>query len=163
MKNTVNKALKEYVWPMLQRPKHLQVAALCHREREGRSEILLVTSRGTGRWIIPKGWPIRGLDAKGAAVHEAWEEAGVKAGQVADTPLGKYTYEKGLDPDWGIPVVTQVFPVAVAALCDDFPERDQRKRMWVSPERAATMVREPGLQHILRDFDSLMTQSDATG
>ena len=61
------------------RPERHQVAALCWRMGQGGAvEILLVTSRDTGRWVIPKGWPMDGKSASAAAAREAWEEAGVK-------------------------------------------------------------------------------------
>ncbi|WP_375172940.1 NUDIX hydrolase [Pseudooceanicola sp.] len=141
-----------YVMPMLQRPERLQVAALCYRTRKGAREVLLITSRGTGRWILPKGWPIKGLDAAGAAMQEAWEEAGVKKGKTEPEAIGTYTYQKGLPGNWSIAVKTLVFPVEVIALASDFPEVDQRKRQWFSPEEAAERVDEPELKAILAAF-----------
>ena len=67
--------------PLLRRPKGLQVAALCHRGEGARKEYLLVTSRETARWIIPKGWPIRGLKSKETALREAWEEVRIQTAQ----------------------------------------------------------------------------------
>ncbi|QDC09139.1 NUDIX hydrolase [Oceanicola sp. D3] len=146
----VRLAWDEFLRPMLQRPPRLQVAALCYRRTEGEKEVLLVTSRGTGRWIIPKGWPMRGKDSAGAALQEAWEEAGVRSRKVSKKAIGSYTYEKTHDDGWGVPVETLVYPVAVEELAADFPEASERKRMWVSPDEAANMVREPELQDILR-------------
>jgi 8-oxo-dGTP pyrophosphatase MutT (NUDIX family) len=139
----------EYVVPMMQRPKRLQVAALCYRGSGDDTEVLLVTSRDTGRWIIPKGWMMRGLDARGAALREAWEEAGVRLGHGADEPVGSYTYDKRLESGWSLPIETLVFPVEVEDLSDEFPECRQRKRRWVGPSEAAGMVQEPGLKSIL--------------
>lgn len=139
----------EYVVPMTQRPKRLQVAALCYRGTGDDTEVLLVTSRDTGRWIIPKGWMMRGLDARGAALREAWEEAGVRLGQSPDEPIGSYTYDKRLESGWSFPVETLVFPVEVEDLSDEFPECHQRQRRWVEPSKAASMVQEPGLKSIL--------------
>ena len=142
----------DYLRPMLRRPKRLQVAALCHRDHGEARRVLLVTSRDTGRWILPKGWPIPGLDAPGSALQEAWEEAGVRSGRAEDTAIGTYTYEKGLDGGWSVPVETLVFPVAVERMAEDYPEVDQRERRWVTPAEAAEMVDEPELKAILRDF-----------
>ncbi len=139
-----------FLRPMLQRPPRLQVAALCYRRTGGEKEVLLVTSRGTGRWIIPKGWPMPGTDSAGAALQEAWEEAGVRSEETPREAIGSYTYEKIRDEGWGIPVETLVFPVAVDELAEDFPEASERRRKWVSPDEAANMVREPELQAILR-------------
>ena len=83
----IKKAWSEVLHPMLQRPKRLQVAALCYRRDGDSKEVLLVTSRGTGRWILPKGWPIDGLDAGEAALQEAWEEAGVRKGALIEDPF----------------------------------------------------------------------------
>jgi 8-oxo-dGTP pyrophosphatase MutT (NUDIX family) len=126
------------------------VAALCCRGAGDETEVLLITSRGTGRWIIPKGWPISGLDAREAALREAWEEAGVARGVAAGEALGSYTYDKMLDGGLALPVETLVFPVRVEEMAADFPEAHQRRRAWVSPREAANMVKEPGLQSILR-------------
>ncbi len=54
----------------------------------------MITSRDTGRWILPKGWPIDGLDEAGSALQEAWEEAGVKDGRIANAPIGTFDYQK---------------------------------------------------------------------
>ncbi|MGR3795556.1 NUDIX hydrolase [Vannielia litorea] len=135
---------------MLQRPRRLQVGALCYRKSGGEKQVLLVTSRGTGRWIIPKGWPMRGKDAAGAALQEAWEEAGVRSQKRPKAAIGSYTYEKTRDEGWGVPVETLVFPVKVEELAEEFPEASERRRKWVSPKDAANMVQEPELQEILR-------------
>lgn len=138
--------------PMLQRPRQLQVAALCHRVENGVKQVLLVTSRDTGRWIIPKGWPIRGLNASETAVQEAWEEAGVKGRAASPDPIGRYTYTKRKSSGLDVAVETLVYDVPVSALADSFPEADQRDRKWVRPDEAAEMVNERELKTILRQF-----------
>ena len=141
---------ESFVGPMLQRPKRLQVAALCHRgEGEGK-EYLLVTSRETARWIIPKGWPIRGLSLNESALVEAWEEAGVRTGDAASEPIGAYSYQKRQDAGWEIPVKTLVYSVAVKDLSEEFPEAEQRERKWVDAKAAAELVDETELKSILR-------------
>ena len=129
----------------------LQVAALCLDAATGR--VLLITSRGTGRWIIPKGWPMPGRSLAEAALAEAWEEAGVRARP--GTEIGQYHYDKMQDGGFGIPVVVHVFLTVVDALADDFPEQGSRERRWVDPSRAATMVAEPELAAILRGLGRL--------
>ncbi len=138
--------------PMLQRPRRLQVAALCHRVKGDNTEVLLVTSRDSGRWIIPKGWPIRGLKSSEAALQEAWEEAGVRNSKAIEAPIGTYTYDKRQNTGWDMPVETLVYSVAVTELSEDFPEAHERTRRWVSPSDAANMVAEPELQMILRQL-----------
>ena len=150
MTTMMRKAWDELVLPLFQRPKRLQVAALCYRRKAGRKQVLLITSRGTGRWIIPKGWPIDGKDAPGAALQEAWEEAGVRKGLVTGDPVGIFCYEKELSTGLPVPVETLVYAVEVTALSDDYPEVDERRRKWVDPAAAAKMVQEPELQQILR-------------
>ncbi len=142
--------LRDVVGPMFKRPKGLQVAALCYRKTAKGKEVLLVTSRGTGRWILPKGWPIRGKSEAQAALQEAWEEAGVKAANVEEDPIGSYDYHKVLDEGLPVPVETLVYPVEVKTLAKSFPEADERKRKWVSPTDAAELVDEPQLQSLLR-------------
>jgi len=128
-----------------------QVAALCWRNREGGLRILLVTSRDTGRWVLPKGWPIEGLTASEAAAREAWEEAGVE-GKVRKKPLGRFAYHKHLGPEKAVPCVVDVFALKVKSLADTFPEADQRKRKWFAPDEAAARVDEPDLKALLRGF-----------
>lgn len=142
----------DFIRPMMQRPRRLQVAALCYRDFGTERKILVVTSRGTGRWIIPKGWPMNGKNSAQAALQEAWEEAGVAKGEAQDTAVGQYRYDKVKAKGWTVPVEALVFPVKVKELADRFPEADQRKRKWVSTEEAANLVREPELKAILANF-----------
>ena len=140
-----------FLAPMLRRPPSLQMAALCYRPAKHGREYLLVTSRDTGRWIIPKGWPIRGLASSETAVREAWEEAGVVAGDVTAEPIGSYSYNKRRANGFSIPVETLVYSVEVTDLSDTFPEADERDRKWVSADTAAELVNEPDLRSIFRD------------
>jgi len=128
-----------------------QFAALCYRQKAGGLQILLVTSRGSGRWIVPKGWPMSGKTPYESAVQEAWEEGGV-VGRAHARPLGLFAYTKGTDDD-DLPCVAMVYAVKVKSLSSKFPEAGERKRRWVSQKKAASMVDEPELARILRDFD----------
>ncbi|MEL6960190.1 MAG: NUDIX hydrolase [Pseudomonadota bacterium] len=153
MNAKISTVLRDVVGPMFRRPKGLQVAALCHRPtKTGSKEVLLVTSRGTGRWILPKGWPMRGKSEAEAAVQEAWEEAGVKAANVQEDPIGSYAYDKVLGKGLPVPVETLVYAVEVEDLARDFPEADERTRKWVTPQEAADLVAEPQLSRLLKVF-----------
>lgn len=121
-----------------------QIAALCWRLQDGEMQVLLISSRDTGRWVIPKGWPIDGLDPAAAAAREAWEEAGVE-GPVADVELGAFGYDKQLKTA-SVACSVTVFALQVQRLADRFPEHKQRLRRWVAPDEAAKLVIEPGLQ-----------------
>ena len=145
-------AWQEMLAPLLRRPKRFQVGALCYSEKGASKKVLLVTSRDSGRWIIPKGWPIDGKDAGEAALQEAWEEAGVKEGRVTGQPIGTYDYDKELKTGLPVRVETAVFPVEVDQLSENYPESGERRRKWVSPKTAANMVDEPQLQEILRSL-----------
>ncbi|WP_299358110.1 NUDIX hydrolase [uncultured Paracoccus sp.] len=129
-------------------PPLMQVGALCEDPRTGR--VLLITSRDTGRWIIPKGWPMPGRSLAEAAMQEAWEEAGVE-GRVGAAELGRYRYDKVQDRGFAVPVEVRVFPVEVRALADQFPERSERTRRWFEPAEAAGLVDETGLARLIRD------------
>ncbi len=128
-----------------------QFSALCYRIVRDKPQILLITSRKTGRWIVPKGWPMDGLTPAQCAAQEAWEEAGV-VGKPQDRCLGLYSYNKG-PSSGGLPCVAMIYPVKVKSLAQDFPEKKQRRRKWFSPKKAAARVSEPELARILRDFD----------
>ena len=125
-----------------------QYGALCWRLHRGKVEVLLVTSRDTGRWIIPKGWPISGLTPADTAAREAWEEAGVQ-GELQGGDLGAYGYATVLDPKRSVPCSVQVFGLRVARLKDKFPERKERRRKWFGVEKAARKVAEPELRALL--------------
>lgn len=131
-----------------------QVAALCWRKVKGEREVLLITSRDTGRWIVPKGWPIAGLTDVQSALREAWEEAGVRAEAEKARPCGKYRYEKVMKDGQTVLLEARLFKVRLRAgdLADRYPEAGQRQRLWVRPKKAAQMVEEPDLQEILRAF-----------
>jgi 8-oxo-dGTP pyrophosphatase MutT (NUDIX family) len=126
-----------------------QFAALCWRMRRDKPEVLLITSRDTGRWVIPKGWQVAGKDGAASAAQEAWEEAGV-TGAVGTEPLGRYGYDKVLTPDMHLPCAVSVYALRVAALARKFPERGERRRKWFTAEKAARKVAEPDLRILLQ-------------
>ncbi|MFB2532710.1 NUDIX hydrolase [Paracoccus sp. p4-l81] len=126
---------------------HGQFAALCWRRAKVGHQVLLITSRDTGRWVLPKGWPIPGLAPHAAAAQEAWEEAGVE-GRAAPDPIGFYSYQK-LGANRARHVVAAVFALKVKKLARDFPESGQRRLKWFRPEKAATKVAEPELAALL--------------
>ncbi len=128
-----------------------QYGALCWRKMRGTVQVLLVTSRDTGRWVIPKGWPMPDRSPAAAAAQEAWEEAGVE-GQVSDQCIGLFMYDKVMGPDLAVPCVVAVYPLKVTATQDRFPESRMRKRKWFLPAKAARKVVEPELQAILATF-----------
>lgn len=126
-----------------------QVAAVpIHIGPDGEIEVLVVTSRDTGRWIVPKGWPIKDKKPWEAAAQEAFEEAGV-SGTMSNTPLGTYKYDKWVSKNESIPCLVTVYAMAVDKKHKSWPEDDERRRRWLSPERAAKRVIEPELKAIL--------------
>lgn len=113
----------------------------------------MITSRDTGRWIIPKGWPMQGKTAYEVAEREAYEEAGVK-GKVMREPLGTFVYQKGMDDGVSITCKVQVFPLIVNTMAKKFPEKGTRKLDWVPFEEAAARVAEPSLKEIILAFSA---------
>lgn len=129
-----------------------QFAALPWRlGADGAVEVLLITSRETRRWVIPKGWPMKGLKPHQAAAREAWEEAGVE-GRIGSRRIGAFDYDKRLSSGALQPVRVEVYPLKVAVIHDNWPEAAQRARAWVPPSEAADRVDEPGLARILSEF-----------
>ena len=135
---------------MVKRPRGRQVAALCTRKGKKGNEVLLVTSRRRGRWIVPKGWPMEGKSFPETALEEAWEEAGVRKGHIKGDILGTYTYKKVQKNGTKLPCVVDVYSVKVDELKDEFPESDKRKRRWVTQGEAVDLVSEPELKEIIR-------------
>ena len=129
----------------------IQYAALPYRLRGRQLQILLITSRRTRRWIIPKGWPMDGLRPQDAAAQEAAEEAGI-IGQIADAPLGSYRYAKHLKGEHVQAVQVIVFPFKVEDQAETFKEQGQRTFAWLSYQEAARRITEPSLKRLIRDF-----------
>ena len=129
----------------------LQVAALPWREAGDRIEVLLITSRDTGRWVLPKGWPEGSEELREAAAREAVEEAGL-SGAVSRREAGRYFYSKALSSGAEIPCEVLVYPLEVEAVADKWKEKRQRRRKWVSVAQAARMVNEPDLGRLIAAF-----------
>jgi len=129
-----------------------QIGALPFRfDDQGQLRVMLITSRETRRWVIPKGWPMRGLKPHRAAEREAYEEAGLK-GKIGKAAVGVYAYEKRLANGPAVPCEVSVFPFQVTSQRKRWPEMGQRDGRWFHPDEAADVVQEEGLQHLLRGF-----------
>jgi 8-oxo-dGTP pyrophosphatase MutT (NUDIX family) len=128
----------------------IQYAALPFRESP-RREVMLVSSRETKRWVLPKGWPMKGRKPHAAAAQEALEEAGL-VGKIEKKPLGSYHYVKKLRNGAAILCRVDVFPLEVARQRKNWREREQRITRWFPAEEAAEAVREPELARIIRAF-----------
>ncbi len=131
----------------------VQYGALPYRfTADAALEVLVVTTRQTRRWIIPKGWPIKGLRPPKAAAREAFEEAGV-TGRIGVRRLGTFTYNKALDEAGAVTACeVTVYPLLVKSQSDAWPERAQRVTQWVEPGKAAAMVKEPELKILIATF-----------
>ena len=128
-----------------------QFAALCYRLQDDKLQFCVITSRGTGRWIIPKGWPMDGETPMDAAATEAYEEAGVR-GKVKSQPIGVYSYNKVRANDDDLPCIAVVYPLRVKRVLSKWPEKKQRQRKWVSRKKAAELVDEIELRDIILRF-----------
>jgi predicted phosphate transport protein (TIGR00153 family) len=137
-----------------------QIAALPYRTSgdalDAPVSVLLVTSRETRRWVLPKGNPINGLSSHAAAAHEAQEEAGV-VGAACPTPIGSYRYRKKRRNGASLMVDVDVFPFAVTEELDDWKEQESRERRWFSLSEAADAVDEPDLKELIRSFNASET------
>lgn len=129
-----------------------QIAALPLRwDAKDKISVLLITSRDTGRWVMPKGWEMDGKTPWRAAEIEALEEAGVK-GYIGQEMLGTYRYPKIMDDGRIVPCVVRVYPMVVEKLLRDWKERKQRNRKWFSPKAASKRVDEQELADLLRSL-----------
>jgi 8-oxo-dGTP pyrophosphatase MutT (NUDIX family) len=130
-----------------------QYAALPWRINAG-LEVMLISSRDTNRWVIPKGWPIPDLMPHESAAREAFEEAGIEGG-IGTSPIGRYSYAKRLKAGKTVTCDVAVFAFRVARQLDDWPERGQRTIRWFPAAEAATLVEEPELAALMRSFAGL--------
>jgi ADP-ribose pyrophosphatase YjhB (NUDIX family) len=133
----------------------LQYAALPYRRRaDGGVEVLLITSRETRRWIIPKGWPAAGLSPPDSARNEAMEEGGV-LGRIGERSIGFYHYTK-LVAGEGLPCKVEVFLLEVEEQLISWPEQGQRDLQWLGVQEASEAVQEPELSAIIRNLAALL-------
>jgi 8-oxo-dGTP pyrophosphatase MutT (NUDIX family) len=130
------------------RPRRQYAALPLTQGQNGQRMVMLITSRETGRWVIPKGWPKKGLEPHALAAREAFEEAGLR-GEIGHEPIGRYAYAKRLRGGKTVPCEVEVFALSVARQADDWPEKGQRATRWFTPAEAATMVEESGLNALL--------------
>ncbi|HEY7979312.1 MAG TPA: NUDIX hydrolase [Rhizomicrobium sp.] len=128
-----------------------QYAALPYRETANGLEFLLITTRRTRRWIVPKGWPMDGRAPHAAAAREALEEAGV-SGETGDKPIGSYRYFKERKTGELVPCKVDVFALKVKMQRKNWAEKDARELRWCLLSEALTCVGEPGLRQIIRRF-----------
>jgi 8-oxo-dGTP pyrophosphatase MutT (NUDIX family) len=137
----------------VKRAVRVQYGALPYRfTSNAELEILLLTTRQSKRWIIPKGWPIKGLRAAKSAAREAFEEAGVR-GRLGAKSVGVFAYNKVLDEN-GVRVncEVRVFPLLVKRQSETWPEIEQRVVRWVAPDKALALIEEPELKALVAAF-----------
>ena len=130
---------------------NVQYAALPWRRAKGAIEILLVTTRKTQSWIVPKGWPLVGRTPGECAAVEALEEAGV-LGEVAPETLGSFRYNKRRKSGEIVPCKVHVFTMEVVRQRRHWPEKRARETCWCSIEEALARVTDPGLRRLIAKF-----------
>ena len=133
----------------------LQYAALPYRRGADGLEVMLITSRETGRWVIPKGWPAPELAPGLSAAQEAMEESGL-IGQVSEQPIGWYHYGKRLSDGSTVYCTVEVFALAVEKQMPTWPEQAQRRTQWFTPGEAAAAVQEAELGALIRDLPKVI-------
>jgi len=143
------KPVKTAATPKKRRRLFKQYAALPYIVRDGALLVMLVTSRETKRWVLPKGWPERKMKSHQVATQEAYEEAGL-IGESALKPYAAFNYFKRLSETRQKRCHVEVFLFAVHRELSDWPEKRERKRRWMTPEQAARSVAEVGLRKLLR-------------
>jgi len=134
-----------------------QYGAIAWRQsRSGELEILLVTSRERGRWIVPKGWPIKGETPAKVAALEAFEEGGV-FGDVRSEPIGVYDYLKILRDGSTVLCRVVLFGIEVRGTLANWPEQSQRKRSWFTVSEAGRTVSDFQLAQVLKSLEASCT------
>lgn len=123
----------------------------------GGIDILMLTSRQTRRFILPKGWPMKGLRDCEAAAQEAREEAGV-VGTVHELPVGRFRYWKRLKGSFVL-ITVEVYPLHVEQELDKWKERKSRSRAWLALDKAVLLIDEPELVSILESIAPVLARS----
>ena len=131
-----------------------QSAVIPYRRQGGRLRVLLITSRRSGDWIVPKGLVEPDMTEHDSAAKEAREEAGV-LGRVGTEPVGSFEYEK-----WGGRCVVSVFDLEVTQELSDWPEKAERTRKWVDADEAAKLVKHARLGEIIAGLSRRIASPD---
>jgi 8-oxo-dGTP pyrophosphatase MutT (NUDIX family) len=133
-----------------------QAGAIPYRIVDGKLEVLLVTSRDTGRWVIPKGHLENGMTPQSAACQEAWEEAGVTGEITSKLPLGFVPYMKKLKDGSFCGASIAVFPLLVDKQKNKWQERGERTRTWFAAAQAAELVNEPAMSALILRLEEIL-------
>jgi len=128
-----------------------QYAALPWRLSEDGLDVLVASSRDTRRWVIPKGWPMKGRKPHATAALEALQEAGL-IGKIEKSKIGSFHYVKRLKSGAAIHCRVDVFPMRVMKQRKTWPEKEQRVTRWLPYAEAATLVLEPELRALILRF-----------
>lgn len=128
-----------------------QFAALPYIQLAKKIEVCLITSRETGRWIIPKGWPEKDVAPHELAAREAYEEAGL-TGQTGKKAIGHFHYLKRMADGSEVDCDVAVYPMLVQHQAIDFPEQGQRSVVWLDPKKATKLVDDEELSGILKQL-----------
>jgi 8-oxo-dGTP pyrophosphatase MutT (NUDIX family) len=140
-------------------PSRRQFAALPYR-KDGGLEVMLVSSRETRRWVLPKGWPMKGKKPHTVAAIEALEEAGL-LGKIGKKSIGSYHYVKRMPNGATLACEVDVFPFRVQKQRKNWRERDQRMTSWFDAKEAAHLVDEPELCELLLSFAGPSPEAEA--
>jgi 8-oxo-dGTP pyrophosphatase MutT (NUDIX family) len=132
----------------------VQYAALPYRASDCSGlEVLLVTTRTAGRWILPKGWPKEGKLPHATAAQEAHEEAGL-IGRITKQAIGSYSYAKRMKNGSEIDCEVHVFPMKVTGQARRWPEKGEREVQWFSSADAVEVIEDPLLSNLIQDFEA---------
>jgi ADP-ribose pyrophosphatase YjhB (NUDIX family) len=138
-----------------------QYGALPFRRGKAGIEVLLITTRKKKKWSVPKGWPIKAQTAQGTASVEAFEEAGV-SGKVSAKQLGRFKNRK-VRRGQEVTCDVRLFPLHVHVQRNHWPEKSERRRIWLPPSKAALLVQKPGLKRAIKKLHSQATKKAAVG
>ena len=130
-------------------------SAVPYRVTEKGVEILLITSRGKGDWIFPKGRIEEGDSLPETAEREAYEEAGIR-GHVDPEPIATYVHPRPYGSD-----SIEVYLMPVQQLLEEWPEQGDRKRKWVSFDSLAKILDKEVLLPLIPTIQSCLEKQAA--
>ncbi len=120
---------------------YTQSSVIPYRRHQGQVEMLVISSSKKKHWVVPKGIAEPGISPRESAAIEAWEEAGIE-GEVGEASIGSYSYQK-----WGATCTVEVYPMEVTrVLPENEWEESHRGRDWVTPEQAASRLKQKELK-----------------
>jgi 8-oxo-dGTP pyrophosphatase MutT (NUDIX family) len=125
----------------------IQYGVLPYIQSANKVKLVLITSRKSKNWIVPKGNRILKKSKHATALQEAFEEAGLR-GRLSEGDEMHFKIKSN-----GKQVMLILYPMRVEKMLRVWPEKGQRKRVVVNRHKAVKIVGWPNFRRKLKSWN----------